>query len=172
MHTHTQKIRHGAALPPVATMQGGRCTTSPRLIFFGGLTFSTELFKPNGMKEKENIESWQITAYRRFAKLGRKHCARIIKRIPLGLQPVETIHCGRYATPSRLIFYEAIRLLPNYSNLTAWKNITFFSVTHSSKPLTKRSVISCSSGVRLTFLDFIWQKDIRMEAFKAYSCNF
>ena len=117
-YPHTQ-IRHGAALPPVATMQGGRCTTSPRLIFFGGLTFSTELFKPNGMKEKENIESWQITAYRRFAKLGRKHCARIIKRIPLGLQPVETIHCGRYATPSRLIFYEAIRLLPNYSNLTA-----------------------------------------------------
>jgi len=35
MHTH-KKIRHGAALPPVATMQGGRCTTSPRLIFFGG----------------------------------------------------------------------------------------------------------------------------------------
>ena len=54
------------------------------------------------MKEKENIESWQNTAYRRFAKLGRKHCARIIKRIPLGLQPVATMQGGRCTTSPRL----------------------------------------------------------------------
>ena len=122
------------------------------------------------VKPKEN--SWERTAYRRSAKLGRIHYLDITISIPLGLQPVETIHCGRYATPSRLIFYEAIRLLPNYSNLTAWKNITFFSVTHSSKPLTKRSVISCSSGVRIALLGFIWQKDIIKKAHKAYCCNF
>ena len=62
---------------------------------------------------------WKRTAYRRSAKLGRIHYLDITISIPLGLQPVETIHCGRYATPSRLIFYEAIRLLPNYSNITA-----------------------------------------------------
>ena len=73
-------------------------------ILFGEDAFSTELFKPNGMKEKENIESWQITAYRRFAKLGRKHCARIIKRIPSGLQPVATMQGSRCTTSPRLIF--------------------------------------------------------------------
>ena len=57
------------------------------------------------MKEKENIESLQNTAYRRFAKLGRKHCARIIKRIPLGLQPVATMQGGRCATSPRLKFF-------------------------------------------------------------------
>ena len=54
------------------------------------------------MKEKENIEYLQNTAYRRFAKLGRKHCARIIKRIPLGLQPVATMQGGRCTTSPRL----------------------------------------------------------------------
>ena len=53
------------------------CNLSEVEIFVGEDAFSTELFKPNGMKEKENIESLQNTAYRRFAKLGRKHCARI-----------------------------------------------------------------------------------------------
>ena len=76
------------------------------------------------VKPKEN--SWKRTAYRRSAKLGRIHYLDITISIPLGLQPVATIHCGRYATPSRLIFYEAIRFLPSYPNLTAWKNITFF----------------------------------------------
>ena len=37
---------HGAALPPVATMHGGRCATSPRLIFFGVDAFSTGRFMP------------------------------------------------------------------------------------------------------------------------------
>ena len=69
------------------------------------------------VKPKEN--SWKRTAYRRSAKLGRIHYLDITISIPLGMQPVAIMHCGRYATPSRLIFYEAIRLLPNYSNLTA-----------------------------------------------------
>ena len=38
-------------MQPVATMQGGRCATSPRLKFFWCGRVSTELFKPNGMKE-------------------------------------------------------------------------------------------------------------------------
>ena len=33
-------------------MRGGRCATSPRLIFFlGGVAFSTDRFRPKGLKE-------------------------------------------------------------------------------------------------------------------------
>jgi hypothetical protein len=54
MRTHTQKIRHGAALPPFATMQGGRCATSPRLIFFWVGCVFYQTIHAAGMKERKD----------------------------------------------------------------------------------------------------------------------
>ena len=53
MRTHTHKIRHGAALPPVATMRGGRCATSPRLKFFWGGRVFYRTIHAAGMKERK-----------------------------------------------------------------------------------------------------------------------
>ena len=71
--------------------------------------------------QQNNRCSWQITAYRRFAKFGRKQCIRI-RSIPSGLQPVATMRWWQMYNLSEVDdFIGWLRFLPIDSDLKAWK---------------------------------------------------
>jgi len=69
------------------------------------------------MPQHNNRWSWQITAYRRFAKFGRKQCIRI-RSIPSGLQPFATMRWWQMYNLSEVDdFIMWLRFLPDDSFL-------------------------------------------------------